>query len=308
MHLNFQFGAEKAAVEYDNDRVTVKLNNPALGPQVERWDFPGTSIHVRSNFVTLQSDSLTIGAATVDVNAGDLETLTQELYESLLQNTQDLALYRMWHFVPAINHTPADQLENYQAFCKGRSLAFEALYHEQFHRALPAASAVGTTGNQLTIVYIAGTTPCIHLENPLQTPAYKYPLTYGPRPPSFARATVMQRSDGTELFISGTSSIRGSDSVGATTDEQTSATIENLQIIEREFARQYSSETLHLPRKVRVYLRDAEDQEIVHNQLTAEYLRPSDSVLYLQADICRRELNVEIEVSFNNDRTPESTL
>jgi chorismate lyase/3-hydroxybenzoate synthase len=46
-----------------------------------------------------------------------------------------------------------------------------------------------------------------------------------------------------------------------------------------------------------VYLRHAEDLPAVATVLDREMLQPTDRVSYLRSDICRRELNVEIEAS-----------
>jgi chorismate lyase/3-hydroxybenzoate synthase len=69
--------------------------------------------------------------------------------------TKDWNLYRVWNYVPYINEEAFD-LENYRSFCKGRSLAFEAFYGEDFNVKMPAASAVGINDNKLVLYFIAG--------------------------------------------------------------------------------------------------------------------------------------------------------
>ena len=64
----------------------------------------------------------------------------------------------------------------------------------------PARAMVGSTAS---VVFAATEATPRHFENPLQVPAYEYPGEYGPRSPSFARATVVAQP-GPCLFVSGT--------------------------------------------------------------------------------------------------------
>ena len=50
-------------------------------------------------------------------------------------------------------------------------------------------------------------------------------------------------------------------------------------------------------RHAKVYLRHAADLDGVSRQLDATLWQAADQVCYVQADICRADLNVEIEVS-----------
>ena len=71
----------------------------------------------------------------------------------------------------------------------------------------------------------------VNVENPLQMPAYEYPDTYGPRSPSFARATTVTTAGVASLYVSGTASIRGHRTVGATLEEQIKVTMENIDAL-----------------------------------------------------------------------------
>src|ERR1044071_4397775 len=89
----------------------------------------------------LESGELFIGWATEPVkNDRNLQSQTQELYGRVLAATKGRHLYRIWNYVPRINAL-TDGFENYQAFCQGRSLAFEATLGKAFPRLLSAASA-----------------------------------------------------------------------------------------------------------------------------------------------------------------------
>jgi len=238
--------------------------------------------------------------AFIQTNPGpDLEAATGAAYGDLLRATRGLQLYRIWNFVPRINEAGADGLENYSLFCRGRSLAFERALGPGFQGALPAASAVGGPEGLLTVLLLAGTWPARHVENPVQVPAYRYPPEHGPRPPSFARATLSARQGGPDVFISGTSSIVGHTTVSEhDTLGQIERTIENLSLISRAcgLGERLGAES-GCARHFKAYLRDGADQPMLARTLGERILAPGDLVSYLRADVCRRALNVEIEVA-----------
>jgi chorismate lyase/3-hydroxybenzoate synthase len=242
-------------------------------------------------------DSL-VGIAHAEAGT-PIEEATGTIYRSLLDSLEGLNLYRIWNLVPKINAAAAGGLENYRAFCRGRSLAFEAVLGPGFARNLPAASAVGTSSTGLTVAFLAGSQPARHFENPSQVPAYEYPAEYGPRPPSFARATVVAFADGLHGFISGTSAVLGHETVAPhDTARQLDCTLENLTLISKTSG--LGSTIGHGPavtRHFKVFLRHCSDVQAVAAQMERSVLKPGDRVTYLGADICRSALNVEIEVA-----------
>lgn len=229
-----------------------------------------------------------------------LEATTRQRYEELLRLSPDHALLRVWNYVPAINEASPAGLENYRAFCRGRSLAFEQHLGPTFAHHACAASAVGSDGADLVIAFAAFRGAVRHVENPSQTPAYDYPAEHGPRAPTFARASVADLGGGAAaVFVSGTSSILGHTTIAAgDTVGQLRCTIENLRGISSACGLGCDLGAGRAPvRYFKVYLRRAEDLIAVRSGLEATLLQPGDRVTYLRADICRRELNLEIEVS-----------
>lgn len=224
---------------------------------------------------------------------------TQALYRRVLAATRGRHLYRIWNYVPRINAL-SDGLENYRAFCQGRSLAFEAAVGEaSFPQVLSSASAVGTDDEFLSLVFVAGVAAPRHIENPEQVPAYRYPAEHGPRAPSFSRATVVRMDGQAVTFISGTSAIKGHSTVapGALGD-QLECTLDNLRLISREadLGEQLGAGR-GLQRHFKIYLRHAADLPATRTRLERDLLQPGDAVTYLQADICREALNIEIEAT-----------
>jgi chorismate lyase / 3-hydroxybenzoate synthase len=156
---------------------------------------------------------------------------------------------------------------------------------------------VGKRPGNTVISFLAARRPGMAIENPRQVSAYSYPAQYGPRGPSFSRAVFSTWSGRPQLYISGTASILGHLSQHAgDAHAQTGETITNLRAVIAE-AHKYgligdtdSSDTLF-----KVYLRRPEYQPVVEARLRKAF-GPELPIVYLQADICRRELLVEIEV------------
>lgn len=223
-----------------------------------------------------------------------LGAAAHELYAGLFAAARGRQLCRIWNYVPEINRE-TDALENYRHFCRGRSLAFEREFGAGFARSLPAASAVGTAAGRLAVAFLATRDPVRHFENPRQVPAFEYPRQYGPRPPAFARATLVMGEGLRTLFISGTAAIRGHATVApGDLDAQVACTFENLATI-AETAGAGAEFGAGWRRSFRVFLRRATDQAAVTAALGRGWLREGDSVQFLCADICRRALLVEIE-------------
>lgn len=201
-------------------------------------------------------------------------------------------LLRVWACVPGINREEAG-LERYQAFCRARATAFEEAWGSGFTGRLPASTAVGssTAEGDLVLHFLASRTPGVHVENPRQVAAYRYPDHYGPRSPSFARATRAPAEAGGLLFVSGTASIVGHESVHAGLAGQTRETVRNLErvrVVAEAGGGRFAWSLL------KVYLRNRSDEPEARRLLGALVPGPV-AMTFLRADLCRRELLVEIE-------------
>jgi len=278
----------------------LEFHIPLLAGAAREELFPGVArAQPVSGLQLFTSGDLLLGCATETVvEEGQLALQTQDLYRRILTAARGHHLYRIWNYIPRINALSAG-LENYRAFCQGRSLAFEAEAGAGFPRVLPSASGVGTADGCLSVVFVAGHADPRHVENPEQVPAYRYPLEHGPRPPSFCRATVVPLAGRTLGFISGTAAIKGHHSVApGDLSAQLDCTLDNLRLISvaAGFEENLGADR-KLSRHIKVYLRHAEDLKAVQTQLEQTLVKPTDHVTYLQADICRAELTVEIEVT-----------
>jgi enamine deaminase RidA (YjgF/YER057c/UK114 family) len=216
------------------------------------------------------------------------------VYEELFENLQGRAVHRIWNFIPEINAVVGGT-ENYRMFCVGRHEAFHGVFGERASEAMPAASAVGTTGDRLVVWFAGGDREGVHFENPGQVPAYFYPSDYGPRPPSFARATKVEVAGGLQVYVSGTSSILGHETIApGDVSTQVAVTIENLERIVSVAG--VPGLTVSDGEMI-VYLRRAGDLESVKGQLVRKWPGAGSQATFLRADICRGDLDVEIEWS-----------
>ncbi|MDT4870422.1 Chorismatase [compost metagenome] len=160
---------------------------------------------------------------------------------------------------------------------------------------VPAACALGLAGGPLSIAFLAGSTPAVPIENPRQVSAYHYPAEYGPRSPTFSRVAMVYPPGQELLFISGTASIVGHQSVHL--DDvvaQTRESLDNIEAVLAEAQRLSPQGFFALADlSYRVYIRHAADLGAVMAVMAGRVA--SAETLYLQADVCRSELLVEIE-------------
>jgi enamine deaminase RidA (YjgF/YER057c/UK114 family) len=212
--------------------------------------------------------------------------------------TRGRHLVRIWNYLPQINAHTA-QLEHYRAFCQGRSVAFESELGDRFQPWLPAASAVGSGGTDFDVIFAATETEPRHFENPEQVPAYNYPPEHGPRAPSFARATVAHDGQRAWTFISGTSAVKGHQTVApGSLTAQIDCTLDNLSLISRTIGLGDNLGAGKISdRYFKIYLRHATDLAATQARLNHSLLQPSDRATYLQADVCRAALTIEIEAT-----------
>ena len=232
---------------------------------------------------------------------GDLTALSQRAYGDIfaaLAHTGVPHLVRLWNYLPGINQSQ-DRLERYRQFNLGRHQAFVQAGRDA-QAGSPAACALGTHGGPFAVRFLASRTPALPLENPRQVPAWRYPSEFGPRSPTFSRAVLVPTGlDQLTLFISGTASIVGHASVHlGDVAAQTEETLRNLQAV-IEVANTCGSAKFTLDELAcTVYVRHAEDFARVRRQFEASVGAGSPAALqarYLEADVCRTELLVEIE-------------
>ncbi len=231
---------------------------------------------------------------------GDIEQAASLAYARLLACVRSSAhpyLLRIWNYFSAINEGEGDD-ERYRRFCVGRARNVDVAFNDP----PPAATAIGacSASDRLQVIALCARRPAIALENPRQTPAWRYPREFGPAAPGFSRGALLDADSDTPcLLASGTASIVGHvsrhiDDVGAQLNES----LVNLQALLAEGAAiAHHKFSLAHCEALRVYLRHERDLAVAQAVIAASKL-PAERVLYLHGEVCRRELDVEIEGVF----------
>jgi len=267
---------------------------PVLAGPDGMFIFPGGNppFFRRGRWWVAESPHQIVGGVAYDASHGRMEDAIFDVYREMFSAAEGWHLHRIWNFVPEIN-SATEGLENYRAFCVGRHRAFRERCGDAAGNFMPAASAVGTERPDFVAWFVGGRQPGKNIENPLQVPAYEYPAIHSPQPPAFSRATLVSSGNTPRLFISGTSSIRGHETVEpGNVRAQVGVTLENLREVltvagvELEKARSSSAT---------VYLRNATDLAFVEAALRRDGIFHRTEVTFLRADICRAELDIEIE-------------
>lgn len=216
------------------------------------------------------------------------------------------AITRQWNYIEQIDDTSSG-LQNYQCFNDARSDFYAGAI---WHNGYPAATGIGISCSGLVVDLEAiqprnKSVSIYSLNNSLQVPAHAYSpcVLFVPQhadqsaTPKFERAKLLTFAESGLMHISGTAAIRGE--VSHTEDdvvEQTQITLENMQHL---FDRQtlmtagLSDTSEEMFRSLRVYLRH--DWHYKSVKSVVQQALPDVPAVYLQADICRRELLVEIE-------------
>ena len=243
----------------------------------------------------------------------DIAAAAEQAYRTLLQRVRGSAtpyLLRIWNFFPAINEGEGDA-ERYRQFCVGRARAVDSAFHDP----APAATAIGWPVDlappgaptqdapvhswRLEVSALCGAEPGIALENPRQTPAWRYPREYGPVSPGFSRGVVVGQGESAVLLASGTASIVGhvSQHIGDVA-AQLAESFANLEALldeggRRSLGRFQRSGCMAL----RVYLREPAHTAAVL-EIASRWLGSAERVRVLHGHVCRRELEVEVEGVF----------
>ena len=206
---------------------------------------------------------------------------------------------RFWNFVPSPGDAMGDGLDRYMVFNSGRYRGYTEWLGaaEGFGRTLPTASAVGVLGDDLAISCLASTTRGIPVENPRQTPAWRYSHRYGPQPPCFSRATLATVNGRELLLVGGTASIVGETSRHeGDVDAQVAETLRNLEALVDAATSGSDRDTAPLDRfrDLRVYVARDDDASRVRRMVVDRCAR-ADRIELAIARVCRPELLVEIE-------------
>ena len=296
--------ADSHRADWPVQRIFAPLFGSTVEAMHESWrvDSP-VAAGVSDGIVWRKAGGLLYGVIELDESgfevAGDgspLQAASKEAYRRLfrlLDSQRVPHLWRVWNYLAAINDE-THGLERYRQFNIGRQDAFLECRRNATGN-VPAACAIGLAGGPLSIAFLAGETPAVPVENPRQISAYNYPADYGPCSPTFSRAALASAGGQQLLFVSGTASIVGHQTVHAgDVAGQTKETMANIAAVLAEANRRSRSTAFALgDLSYRIYVRHADDFPAV--AATLQPLIGNAEAVYVQADICRRDLLLEIE-------------
>ena len=252
----------------------------------------------------------------------DTETKSRGAFESMLKVLQKEEMsfdniIRQWNYIGeilTITKTDLSEIQNYQIFNEVRHE-----YYQKYKRlpGFPAATGIGCRYNSVAIDFNAFSfkSDCydIMIDNPLQVNPYAYEQNKligtglnkkkTKHAPEFVRGRLISDGINSLLYVSGTASIIGQEVTGTGDVElQTRTTIQNIKTVaDRKNIVRCSSQPIPIPEKyryLRVYVKYMEDIPLVKS-ICRQHFGDIPSI-YIQADICRTDLLVEIEAEINS--------
>lgn len=282
---------------------------PPLVPRPPRWvdlllgdtrrvSVSGT-VQIAVSGEIAQFSTCVVDAANLTVER--LRSRVTEAYVAIGEAVSTLQRHpvRFWNFVPSPGEVMAPGLDRYMVFNQGRYDAYARWYGTEraFSHSLATASAVGVGGKNLAIFCVALETHGTPIENPRQTPSWQYSTRYGPKPPCFARATIVRLGHERRILIGGTASIVGEDSRHAGDPEgQVNETLTNLRavIAAARGAGESAAGDITRLTDARVYVPRSSDTALIRSMIETQC--PGLARLEMCcSQVCRAELLVEIE-------------
>jgi enamine deaminase RidA (YjgF/YER057c/UK114 family) len=213
-------------------------------------------------------------------------------------------IVRQWNYIGNILEVK-NNTQNYQIFNEVRS--------EYYHKyrgvhGYPAATGVGMKHGGVVLDFYAfkseKSVKLKSVENPDQVNSYEYgqQVLKGVQPPQFERAVLVSGTQNSTLFVSGTASILGQDTVGLEdVKKQTEVTLENIakltdlnKVVKMSGNSESANWNLIL---LRVYIKKQTDFALVKSICLEKF--PGITAICIEADICRDNLLVEIEAEFS---------
>jgi len=293
------FGSNRPAAQ-QSGYPALWVDTPVLGSDAvyEVWTSAKPVSRYQDESMTgVGNEDIFFGCMSVRLDSkDDFSEVVQRAYSCIfdfLQRSACSNLLRVWNYFPEIG-VVENGMERYRSFSVGRHEAF-ARYNMRVEDS-PAACALGSRGGPLIIYFLASRFSGVQIENPLQTSAYNYPDQYGPRSPTFSRATLAFHGSAQMLFISGTASILGYETVHhGSVSLQTRETLANIRaVIDQACQEGFEFAGFESGSALKVYVRHTEDLSVVRDIIQDE-CGVLPELVFLQADICRTDLLLEIE-------------
>jgi enamine deaminase RidA (YjgF/YER057c/UK114 family) len=302
--------------QYPADNSKINISVTSINPKKVNFDYKYLTENNYSYYKLTIEDSVEIYGTIFDI--GDNSNVYNQSIECFktmknILNSNNLDLddvVRQWMYIGGINkHNNLNnkQVENYQMFNSARAIYYSEV---NWKNGYPSATAIGMdiTGCIIEFTAIKPTDKIsiIPLQNPRQIDAHKYTDKYIPinsevNSPKFERGKIVLDDKKIDIYISGTASILGEDSINDDITKQTNITLDNIAILSSK--QNISSHNVNIQNNlpnfsgVCVYIKKKSDAEkaieICNNHFG------TIPIIYVIADVCREELLIEIEAFIN---------
>ncbi len=265
-------------------------------------------LHETGSVIVFSSNDLSVATGFSTSNSGDSKKDAGQAFKTLQELLDQTGfeisdITRQWNYIEGILDT-RDHHQNYQTFNDARTRFYQDHFRE---RGYPAATGIGMKAGGILIEYMAirgQKLKNLPIDNPLQIPAHKYHqdcligLPTGDRKttPKFERGRYVSLRGEEIIFVSGTAAISGEKTSNpGDAARQTWITIDNIDrlVSEDNLAKNKIASGNFEFNYLRIYVKETKDlikvREICH------YRYGDVPIVWLQADICRDDLMVEIE-------------
>lgn len=255
------------------------------------------------------------------ISSPDSKSNLQAKSEFAFENIKDILakeemnfsnIIRQWNYIEKIIEVKYDGnclSQNYQVFNDVRAIFYGI---DSWPLGYPAATGIGVFYGGVIIDFIAADyekgAQIASIKNPKQVDAHQYSeevLIGGAisscdkkAPPKFERGKLVRIGSGANILVSGTAAIIGQDTtVNNNVGDQTQTTIENIMELVSKSNINNNVHGINIDQmkfiQVRAYVKFAKDIPIVRELCQKEFHEAP--IVFVEADICRGELLVEIE-------------
>lgn len=232
-----------------------------------------------------------------DIESSDL--VFESIGKTLKANNFDISnIVRQWNYIEDILLVRGGE-QNYQRFNNSRSKFYSKT---EWLNGYPAATGIGCNAGGVTVCLYAikpiKEVQIKSLQNPNQIDAHKYSeeVLVGDNEkssPKFERGKLILFPNNDDFLVSGTASIIGEEAVGDTDAiQQTLTTLGNIEKLVDSCQLSINVSSFS---NVRIYIKNDRDYNAIKKICDTRF--PNSPIIYLQADICRAELLVEIEAN-----------
>lgn len=290
--------------------IELLFSKESINIERKKWQNINYSL-IKNNYGT----ELIVSGITEKSGSNNFQEIAESSFSKIssilkLEGFNKEHIIRQWNYIENILELKSEnekQFQKYQLFNEARNSFYKG---KQLATGYPAATGIGMKNGGLVIDFIAwkssGITEVYPINNPKQIASYQYgqEVLIGANrekkhksPPCFERGKLICANGSSTLYVSGTASILGEETIGYNDiKKQTITTINNINVIQEESVNQCRD--VNKIKHVRVYLKSKKDFQLIKGICTKAY--GEIPIVYVLADVCRDNLLIEIEAEYGN--------